>query len=75
MTVAELKEYLAAGYTDYEFEYKGKHGSICPFNDGTGGFLAWVVYGKFTGEYSDIDELMNSPFLNGRTLTEVAAEL
>lgn len=74
MTAEELKNELSLGYTDYGFIYNNKRGAICPFNRANG-FWAGVVYDEQTFEFRSIDELMNSPFLNGKSLSEVAAEI
>ena len=74
MTAKELKRELTLGFTDYEFFFKGKHGSICPFNE-NGKFYAGITYAGQNFEVYSIEELMNAPFLNGKTLTECADEI
>lgn len=74
MTTKELKKELALGFTDYEFFFKGKHGSICPFNE-NGRFYANITYDEQSFEVYSIEELMKIPFLNGNTLGEVGEEI
>lgn len=75
MTKEELQDELGQGRTDYEFFYAGKHGSICPFNKEDGRFFASVTYGDFSVEYFSLEELMNSPVLNGQSLADVAEDI
>lgn len=75
MNAAELKTELALGYTDYEILYKGKRGSICPYNMSDGSFRVNVVFDNHYSEYYNLDELMNAPFLDGQTLAECADEI
>ncbi|MBQ3617829.1 MAG: hypothetical protein II939_06655 [Bacteroidales bacterium] len=74
MTAKELKKELALGFTDYEFFFKGKHGSICPFNE-DGKFYANITYNEQNFVVYSIEELMKVPFLNGNTLAECAEEI
>ncbi len=72
MTADELKKELSLGYTDYGFLYKGKRGAICPFNK-EDGFYAAVVYDGRTFEFRSLEELMNNPFVGGKSLSEIVA--
>lgn len=75
MTVLELRDELSQGRTDYEFVYRDKRGSICPFNHPNGLFSADVSYGGVFNTYYTLDELMSAPFLDGKSLAEVAKEI
>ena len=75
MTVTELRNELAIGFTDYEFVAKGKRGSICLFNREGGSFSATVNWGGFDKEFDSLDDLMSEPFLDGHSLSEVAGEI
>ena len=75
MMATELKRELATAFTDYEFSFNGKHGSICPFNTSEGKFFAGITYDDFQTECDDINELMNLKFLDGKSLNEVAEEI
>ena len=74
MTSKELEKELSLGYTDYDFLYKGQRGAICPFNKESG-FYAEIVYDGQTFEFDSLEDLMHTPFLNGKTLAEAAEEL
>ena len=75
MTAVELKKELATGRTDYEFFYNGEKGSICPYNMPDGSFKAHVIFSNQYREFSNLDELMSIPFLNGKNFSEVAEEV
>ena len=75
MTASELRDELSQGRTDYEFVFRGKRGSICPFNYPNGQFSADVGYDSVFNTYHTLNELMNAPFLDGKSLTEVAEEI
>ena len=74
MTATELEKELSLGYTDYGFLYKGKRGAICPFNQADGFYVA-VVYDGKTFEFHSLEELMQNPFVEGKSLMEVAEEV
>ena len=74
MTATELEKELSLGYTDYDFLYKGKRGAICPFNKDDG-FYAAVVYDGKTFEFRSLEELMRSPFIGGKSLSEIVSAL
>ena len=74
MTATELKNELAIGFTDYQFSINGKHGTICPFNRNEN-FFAVINYDGTCEEYHHIDDLMTAPFLDGKSLSEVAEEI
>ena len=73
MTAKELEKELSLGYTDYGFLYKGKRGAVCPFNK-EDGFYAGVVYDGQTFEFHSLEDLMQTPFIGGKTLSQVAEE-
>jgi len=70
MTEAEIITKLSNHQDDYEFVYRGKRGAICIFNDE-------IIAGYAGAELSfqTLDDLMNAPFLDGKSLAEVAEEL
>ena len=75
MTASKLKNEIAIGHTDYEFMYKGKQGSICPFNMADNSFFATISYDGHCVEFHDLDKLMKAKILDGKSLSEVAAEI
>ena len=70
MTAAELWDYFNNGELDYEFGYGSKSGTICFC------YLpkVYVIYDGNEFE-TDLNSLMNAPFLDGKSLTEVAEEI
>ena len=75
MTATELKNEIAIGRTDYEFVYKGKHGSICPFNAADDSFFAAISYGGYYAEFHNLKELLETKILDGKSLLEVVTEI
>lgn len=67
MTADELRECITGGEPDFEFGYKNKAGTIC---------LCYLpkVYVLYDGvEFeTTLDELMNAPILEGKSLNEAA---
>lgn len=53
---------------DIDFTYNGINGSICPFNDKD---IA-LAYGDYTVDVKSIDEAMNVPLIDGKSLNEMA---
>lgn len=70
MTAIQLRDYFNNGELDYEFGYNGKFGSICLC-------YAPKVYVIYDGNEfeTNLNELMNAPFLDGKSLAEVAEEV
>lgn len=71
ITAKELQERLESRFDDFEFYYKGKHGSVCPFDED-----AYSLY--YDGKdktFHDAATLMHDKFLDGKSLYEVAEEL
>ena len=70
MTAKELWQYLNNGELDFEFEFKGKSGTICLCHLPA----VYVIYDGFELTTS-LKALMNEPFLDGKSLSQVALEI
>ena len=71
MTAAELRRIFEDHDDDYCFYYKGKQGSVCIFSNA---FIG-LSYNGLTTEVKTLEETMTTPFINGKTLTELADEI
>lgn len=72
MTAKELRELFEDGFSDYEFTYKGRWGSVCPHI--AENLIAAMYDGKGV-DFSSFDELMSAPFLDGKSFNEVAEKI
>jgi hypothetical protein len=71
MTAEKLKKWILEFISDIDFEYKGVHGVICPFNEHS--FCAGLD--GVDKNYDNIDDLMNDKIYFGKSLNEIAGEL
>ena len=71
MTAKELRSVFEDGFSDYEFSYKGRRGSVCPNT------IAGLTAGYDGSEiqFNSFDELMDAPFLAGKSMNEVAEDI
>lgn len=72
-TIKELREYALSLVDDIEFTWKSEHGLIVPFNR-----QKYMLYFKADdpgAEFHDVDEMLNAPYLDGRSLADVCEEL
>lgn len=76
MTADKIKDRISEMCTLFGFEYNGKEGNVDPYYLPETQSNEFLLF--FDGEeqtvYS-IDEVMNTPFVDGKTLNEVADEL
>lgn len=71
MKADELKEWILDMLQDVNIEYDGKEGSICPFSlDDIS-----VTYDDETRNYTNIDDMMSDPFIEGIPLNEICEKL
>ena len=70
MTAQELSEYLQNGELDFEFGYCGKSGTICFCHLPK----VYIFYDEIETE-TTLEELMNTPVFNGKTLKEICNEM
>lgn len=69
MTYQEILNVILDHYDDYEFEYHGKRGAICMFQDE-------IIAGYAGSEihFKNIEAVLAAPFIEGKTLKEIANE-
>lgn len=56
---------------DIEFEYKGKHGAICPFSRDD----IIVAYGEVEIRVSSVEQALNEKIFEGLCLNEISDEI
>lgn len=67
----ELRESIGKMMLDVEFSYNGVDGSVCPISENEIG----IMYDEQEDTVRSVDELMSTPFIDGKTLNEVCEEL
>lgn len=70
----QIKNRLQECATLFEFDYHGKTGNIAPFC--INGAYEYLLF--FDGEEKmvyDIDDVMNTPFFDGKSLAEISDEI
>jgi hypothetical protein len=75
MTANQIKDTIQECATLFEFEYQGFYGNVDPYfhEDGSFSFLLYFN-GEETTVYN-IDDVMNTTFINGKCLNEIAESL
>ncbi len=71
MNVDKLRDWILSLAQDIEFDYKGKHGVICPWN--VHSFT--MAYAGEDKDYTDIEDLMMDKVFNGMSLNQIAEKL
>lgn len=71
MKKEELYKWIDSLTQDIDFEYLGVSGSICPFSR----LNISLCYGGKEQSFDSIDSLMNEPFFDGKSLTEICQEM
>lgn len=71
MTADKIKSRIAEICTLFGFEYKGKDGNVDPYSSTE--FLLYYDGNEKT--VHSIDEVMNTPFFGGHSLTEIAEDI
>ena len=70
MSAQELRDWIDSLTDDIEFQYKGVWGSICPFSREN----ISVSYGDKERTFSSVDELMDTPFVDGKPMKDICDE-
>jgi len=70
MTYQEFLDILLDHYDDYEFEYRGKRGAICMFEN-----EIIAGYGGSEIRFNNLGEVLKTPFVDGKLLKDVVKEL
>lgn len=71
MTPQELYGRIDSLTEDIEFQYLGVWGAICPFSR----TCISVSYGAEERTFSSVEAAMDTPFIRGKSLREIAPEL
>ncbi len=71
MNASELKSWIDSLTQDIDFEYRGKLGSICPFNRNN----ISLCYNDHEITVTSVDAAMTEPFIDGKSLEDVCEEL
>ncbi len=71
MSLEDLRKAIESIATENYFGYKGKHGCVEPISSQQ----FFLVYDGETTEVHSIDDIMNTPFIDGKSLNEVFDEL
>ena len=71
MNASELKSWIDSLAQDIDFEYRGKLGSICPFNRNN----ISLCYNDHEITVTSVDEVMTEAFIDGKSLEDVCEEL
>lgn len=71
MNAEQLREWINSLTQDIDFVYDGVQGSICPFSRDS----ISLCYGGDEITVASVDEAMATPFIRGRSMNEVCAEL
>lgn len=71
MSPKKLKELILSLTQDVVFEYKGKYACINPWNPKK----IEVGYGDEVKAYTDIEDVMNDKFYDGKSLMEISEQL
>lgn len=71
MKTKQLRNLISETYLDITFKYKDMYGIIMP----RGSDKFCLGYGDITEEYDSLDELMNAPNFDGKSLAEIAADI
>ena len=66
-----IRDYVASCASMLYFQYKGKGGHVDPY--GPAEFLLW--YGGDETIVHSVDEVMNTPFWGGKSLTDIADDV
>ena len=71
MTAEKIKARIAEHCTLFGFEYKGKIGDVDPYSDDSYD----LTYDGETINVHSIDEVMNTPYFDGKCLNEIYNEI
>jgi hypothetical protein len=70
MKAHDLRDWIDSLTDDIEFQYLGVWGSICPFNRHN----ISVSYGDNERTFYSVDDVMNEPFILGKTIKDICGE-
>lgn len=67
MTKKEFKRYIESLVSEIEFTYNGKDGCVDPLNRKS----YYLIYDGESIEVHSIEEVMNTPYFDGKSLDEI----
>lgn len=70
MNCKELKLLIDALAQDFEFQYNGQDGSICPFSRE----CISMSYGSTEKTFNSVESVMETPFFDGKSLNDVCSD-
>lgn len=71
MKATDLKAWINSLTQDIDFSYKGKSGSICPISRTD----ISLCYDGRTVDVKSVDAAMSVPFIDGKSLNDLCAQL
>lgn len=71
MNEKELRQWIDSLTQDIDFVYLGMSGSICPFSRSN----ISVSYGDDERTFHSIDEVMETPFITGKSLKDICGKM
>ena len=71
MNKQELKDWIDSLTQDIDFEYLGISGSICPFSHSD----ISLCYGGKEQSFPSVDAVMNEPFFEGKSLSQICEKM
>ncbi len=76
MKAEQIKERIAECITMFEFEYNGEIGNVDPYYiPQTNSTEYLLAFGGHEETVYSLDDVMNTPFVEGKTLAEIADRL
>lgn len=76
MTASKIKERIAECATLFAFEYAGLEGNVDPYYIPESKKHEYLLfYNGAEKSVSDIDSVMNTPFIDGKSLNELADKI
>lgn len=75
MTATKIKKRIDEMCTLFGFEYQGKAGNVDPYYTPGEGSTFLLFFDGAETVVDNIDGVMNTPFIDGKTLMDVAEEI
>jgi hypothetical protein len=75
MTANQIKDIIKQCATLFEFEYQGLDGNVDPYFHEDGSFSFLLYFDNEERTVYNIDDVMSTPFIKGKSLNEVAESL
>ena len=76
MNAEKIRSRISDCVTLFGFDYEGKSGGVDPYYlPQTDSFEFLLFYGEDDITVCDIDDVMNTPFINGKTLSELSDKI